>query len=150
LRVDKSLLVDDEGSKTTVATVANMTFEASAAARALGLKATRKKSKFKNLANNTVVMEFDAVGDVVRGLRGKFGKFALFFVNELAPEYIGVVWKPSVSGVASFNSLNCQFCEPAKAKAGEGGGGGGAYISINKDDVVEGILKEGEGIFVLQ
>jgi U3 small nucleolar RNA-associated protein 22 len=52
------------------------------------------------------------VEEVVQSLREKFGSLALFFFNELAPEVIGVLWRPTSFMPQPFSVMRSEYVRP--------------------------------------
>lgn len=135
LRVSPDFVVDHEASSTGVADLNPMTNEEgvlessytrSMKARVQGPKALRRKV-YKNLlqqnasngvgaaATHSILLSWNPIESLVFTLRSKYGRFALFFCNELAPEVIGLVWRPDVFKALSFSAMTAEYAMPLEA-----------------------------------
>mmetsp|Transcript_5372 Transcript_5372/g.11079 ORF Transcript_5372/g.11079 Transcript_5372/m.11079 type:complete len:581 (-) Transcript_5372:163-1905(-) len=103
LRVHRSFVADPGASSVagdfgadTAETGALTPFHRSLVRRCQGPRELRKKS-YKNLNSaDALVRGWRPVSDLVALLRARYGRLALFFYNDLAPEVVGVLWRPAV------------------------------------------------------
>ena len=49
---------------------------------------------------------------MVQALRAKFGSFALFFYNDLCPEVIGMLWRPTSFVPRAFSVMHSEYVLP--------------------------------------
>ena len=55
---------------------------------------------------------FFPVERMVQELRRKFGPLALFFYNDLTPEVVAVLWRPTCFIAQPFGAMNSEFARP--------------------------------------
>lgn len=122
LRIDTDFVVDSEASSTSCdlnpypnevgALVSSYT--RSMKARVEGPKGLRR-NVYKNIQNNTIdetIFVWEPVKTVISSLREKFGSYALFFYNDLAPEVIGLVWRPQIFSTMPFSAMTSEYARP--------------------------------------
>lgn len=134
LRVSPDFVVDHEASSTGVADLNPLTNEdgvlessytRSMKARVQGPKALRRKV-YKNLlqqnasngagaGSHSILLSWNPIESLVSTLRSKYGRYALFFYNELAPEVIGLVWRPDAFKALSFSAMTAEYAMPQEA-----------------------------------
>jgi U3 small nucleolar RNA-associated protein 22 len=133
-RVSDDLVIDQEASSTggDLNPMANedgileTSYTRSMKARAQGPKGLRRKV-YKNLqvsANDpadqdSMLLCWQPIESVVSSLRQKFGGYALFFYNELAPEVIGLVWRPSTFKAMPFSAMTAEHAKPQEDRTNE-------------------------------
>lgn len=134
LRVNPDLVVDPEASSTKkdlgptsvetadkTAKLFQSSYTRSMTARHEGPKALRKKI-YRNLAvgagdaTETVLPAWNPARSMVETLRSKFGRHALFFYNDLAPEVIGIVWRPQTFATMPFSAMTAEYARPVQAQ----------------------------------
>ncbi|KAG7353253.1 Nrap PAP/OAS1-like domain containing protein [Nitzschia inconspicua] len=129
LRVNQDFIVDHETSSTGTnlnpsakedGTIES-SYTRSMTARVQGPKALRRKI-YKNLqqntsndASNSILVSWNPIESLLTSLRNKYGQYALFFCNELAPEVIGLVWRPDVFKAISFSAMTAEYSMPQDA-----------------------------------
>ena len=133
LRVSTDFVVDQESSSTGVDLnprmnedgVLESSFTRSMKGLIQGPKGLRRKV-YKNLqhsaqtsADDTVLLCWQPVQSVIDSLRKAFGNYALFFYNELAPEVIGVVWRPETFKPLPFSAMTAEHAIPLDEDATE-------------------------------
>jgi hypothetical protein len=132
LRVSPDLVIDHEASSTgtDLRPLANddgvleTSYTRSMKARVQGPKALRRKV-YRNLqndlndGNDTLLLSWQPIESVLASLRHKFGSHALFFYNELAPEVIGLVWRPDTFKPISFSAMTAEFAMPESADSND-------------------------------
>lgn len=122
LRVDTDFVVDTEASSTGCdlnpypndVGVLETSFTRSMKARVEGPKGLCRKV-YKNIQNSTndeTLLLWQPVKSVISSLRENFGKYALFFYNELAPEVIGLVWRPQTFATMPFSAMTAEYAKP--------------------------------------
>ena len=93
-----------------------------------GPKDLRKKA-YRNLVTTTakgggdvsegmILPIWNPVRSVVETLRSTFGQYALFFYNDLAPEVIGLVWRPHTFDTLAFSAMTAEFARPVQDQEG--------------------------------
>mmetsp|Transcript_43224 Transcript_43224/g.104671 ORF Transcript_43224/g.104671 Transcript_43224/m.104671 type:complete len:1010 (+) Transcript_43224:1470-4499(+) len=93
-----------------------------------GPKDLRKKA-YRNLVTTTakgggdvsegmILPIWNPVRSVVETLRSNFGQYALFFYNDLAPEVIGLVWRPHTFDTLAFSAMTAEFARPVQDQEG--------------------------------
>jgi U3 small nucleolar RNA-associated protein 22 len=65
-------------------------------------------------SGGTILPVWDPVRSVVESLRVNFGRYALFFYNDLAPEVIGLVWRPQTFNTSSFSAMTSEYARPVE------------------------------------
>ena len=92
--------------------------------RSEGPKDLRKKA-YRNLVTTTakggrdvpedmLLPIWNPVRSVLEALRSNFGQYALFFYNDLAPEVIGLVWRPHTFDTLAFSAMTAEFARPVQ------------------------------------
>lgn len=61
---------------------------------------------------NPVLLSFQPVTSLMALLRARFGRYALFFYNELSPEVIGIVWRPQTYNSMPFSAMTSEYARP--------------------------------------
>jgi U3 small nucleolar RNA-associated protein 22 len=86
-----------------------------------GCKALRLKL-YKNMATglhaSQLYIGFEPVHELVRELQARYGHVALFMYNSMAPNAIGIVWRPSAYTQSTFNAMNSRYCMPIATDSG--------------------------------
>eukprot|EP00953_Heterococcus_sp_UTEX-ZZ885_P026064 14120-Heterococcus_DN1.PRE.2 len=86
-----------------------------------GCKALRLKL-YKNMATglhaSQLYIGFEPVHELVRELQARYGHVALFMYNSMAPNAIGIVWRPSAYTQSTFNAMNSRYCMPVASDSG--------------------------------
>jgi len=126
LRVGTDFIVDPEASSTSADLsphvnedgILESSYTRSMKARVQGPKGLRRKV-YRNLqhtandaGDDTILLCWQPVENVMSSLRRKFGDHALFFYNELAPEVIGLVWRPDTFKAMSFSAMTAEYARP--------------------------------------
>ncbi|KAL3935042.1 MAG: hypothetical protein SGARI_003133 [Bacillariaceae sp.] len=125
LRISPDLVIDHEASSTGTDLgpqsnekgMLETSYTRSMKARVQGPKALRRKV-YRNLqndqdeANNSLLLSWQPIEAVLSSLRQKFGCHALFFYNELAPEVIGIVWRPDTFKPIPFSAMTAEYAMP--------------------------------------
>lgn len=123
LRVGSDFIVDRECSSTS----SDMTVKAhdgmletsytrSMRQRSLGPEALRRKV-YRNLsnANDDVLLHgWRPVEELVQTLRDKFGSLALYFYNDLTPEVIGMLWRPTTFQPQPLSIMHSECVRPVQ------------------------------------
>jgi hypothetical protein len=65
-----------------------------------------------NENGNSMFLSFQPVQSLMALLRAKFGRYALFFYNELSPEVIGIVWRPLTHASVPFSAMTAEYARP--------------------------------------
>ena len=84
-----------------------------------------KKKAYRNLVTTTakggpdvpegmILPVWNPVRSVLEALRSNFGQYALFFYNDLAPEVIGLVWRPHTFDTLAFSAMTAEFARPVQ------------------------------------
>lgn len=122
LRVDTDFVVDSEASSTSCnlnphsneVGALESSYTRSMKARVEGPKALRR-NVYKNIQNSSInetILVWEPVKAVISSLRGKFGRYALFFYNDLAPQVIGLVWRPHTFSTMRFSAMTAEYAKP--------------------------------------
>jgi hypothetical protein len=126
LRISPDLVIDHEASSSTGEDLSPLSNEKgmletsytrSMKARVQGPKALCRKL-YRNLqndlkeSNNKMLLSWQPIESVVSSLRQHFGSHALFFYNDLAPEVIGVVWRPDSFKPVPFSAMMADYAIP--------------------------------------
>jgi len=124
LRVDKSLILDPNcscaGGDLSInqnkgkggIEVPESPFTRGMRQRYLGPKSLRRKV-YKNLStSDEVLYDWQPVEHLVACLRQKFGSYAVFFYNNLAPDVIAMLWRPSTFVTQPFSAMNSNYKRP--------------------------------------
>lgn len=125
LRISPDLVIDHEASSTGVDLspllneqgMLETSYTRSMKVRIQGPKALRRKV-YRNLQNdsneasNTLLLSWQPIESVLSSLRQKFGSHTLFFYNELAPEVIGLVWRPDTFKPIPFSAMTAEYAMP--------------------------------------
>uniref|UniRef100_A0A7S4JAR4 U3 small nucleolar RNA-associated protein 22 n=1 Tax=Odontella aurita TaxID=265563 RepID=A0A7S4JAR4_9STRA len=155
LRVDPILVVDPGCSSTA----GDFTVKAAAAdgggrsradtpfargmeRRYLGPKPLRKHL-YKNVGGprDSVLIGFQPVESLVEELRRRFGRFAVFFYNDLAPDVIAVLWRPDVYVPQPFSAMHSEYRRPVEDDWKEDG-----LVIANADDVLREMVHLARGV----
>lgn len=67
-----------------------------------------------NDGEGTILPAWNPVRSVVESLRANFGRYALFFYNDLAPEVIGLVWRPNTFDTSAFSAMTAEYARPVQ------------------------------------
>jgi len=122
LRVNSDFVVDTEASSTgndlnpssDKAGTSESSYTRSMKARIKGPKGLRRKvyKNIQNSSSDSTILHWQPVHSVISSLREKFGAYALFFYNDLAPEVIGLVWRPETFATLSFSAMTSEYARP--------------------------------------
>jgi len=122
LRVDTDFVVDRDASSTGCDLnpspnedgVLETSFSRSMKARVEGPKGLRRKvyRNIQNSTSNETILHWQPVKSVISSLRVKFGRYAIFFYNEFAPEVIGIVWRPKTFSTMPFSAMTAECVRP--------------------------------------
>ena len=122
LRVNSDFVVDTEASSTgndlnpssDKAGTSESSYTRSMKARIKGPKGLRRKvyKNIQNSSSDSTILHWQPVHSVISSLREKFGAYALFFYNDLAPEVIGLVWRPETVATLSFSAMTSEYARP--------------------------------------
>ena len=112
LRVNAQLVVDSDSSSTgsdmsieTVVDVKNTPFKRSTLQRSLGPKPL-KIQVYRNVGSSVPVLHgWRPIEDLVHVLRKKYGSHAVIFYNKLAPDVIGMLWRPTAFKPLPFSAM---------------------------------------------
>ena len=126
-RVDSNLIVDETSSSTCnnldctpIEEDSNdndameSAYTRSMKARFSGPKPLRRKN-YRNLqtsSEDSVIVSWKPVKECMLALRRQFSQQALFFYNELAPEVIGLVWRPGIFTPITFSVMHSDYTRP--------------------------------------
>lgn len=68
------------------------------------------------ILNHCCLVQYDwrPVEEMVQTLRTKFGSLALFFYNDLYPEVIGMLWRPTSFVPHAFSAMHSEFVLPVE------------------------------------
>ena len=145
LRVDPSLVTDGGCSSTGADCAIRLDdksnrlvgpFERSMERRHAGPKELRKKN-YKNLVlERDTLHEWRPVQSLVASLRSAYGKYAVFFYNELAPDVIALLWRPDAYRPVPFSALVSGFKRPVLEHWT-----GDSLVVTNTDDLMAEIVQ---------
>jgi U3 small nucleolar RNA-associated protein 22 len=80
-----------------------------------GPKELRQKL-YRNLVkeedSSQVLLEWRPIRAAVHAVREKLGDMALFFYNDLCPEVIAIVWRPTLFQPRPFSAMNSEYVQP--------------------------------------
>ncbi len=122
LRVNSDFVVDTEASSSgnylnpssDKAGISESSYTRSMKARIKGPKGLRRKV-YKNIQNSSsgsTILHWQPVHSMISSLRDRFGTYALFFYNDLAPEVIGLVWRPETVATMPFSAMTSEYARP--------------------------------------
>ena len=114
LRIDPDLIVDTESSSTG----ANLLVKEGVSSYTRSMQLLRQGPKdlriklFRNLLpDQSVLLEWKPVTELVQRLREQMGDLALFFYNQYTPDVIAILWRPQEP--RPFSARHAQFARPA-------------------------------------
>jgi hypothetical protein len=101
----------------------------------LGPKAFRRTT-YKNLnaSSDGILYGFRPVDEAIGILRSHFGKYAVFFYNELCPDVIAMLWRPTTFHRQPFSAMHAEFSTPVEYKWEEN-----SLVTKNSNDVLRAI-----------
>ncbi|EJK57061.1 hypothetical protein THAOC_22937, partial [Thalassiosira oceanica] len=116
-------------------------FERSMERRHAGPRELRRKN-YKNLVlEKDTLHEWRPVQSLVAGLRSAYGRYAVFFYNELAPDVIALLWRPDAFRPVPFSALVSESKRPVLDRWT-----GDSLVVTNADDVVAEIVQRSRNV----
>lgn len=82
------------------------------------------------------------VEELVQSLREKFGSLALFFYNELTPEVIGVLWRPTSFVPRPLSIMHSEYVRPVEDVKWQSD----SLVVHNTNDILRGMSEYIDGI----
>eukprot|EP00593_Proboscia_inermis_P010125 CAMPEP_0171298618 /NCGR_PEP_ID=MMETSP0816-20121228/7389_1 /TAXON_ID=420281 /ORGANISM="Proboscia inermis, Strain CCAP1064/1" /LENGTH=602 /DNA_ID=CAMNT_0011773785 /DNA_START=26 /DNA_END=1834 /DNA_ORIENTATION=- len=83
---------------------------------AMGHKFAQKKLYRNVEGGDAVLYGWQPIRDFVQSLRHRYKNYAVFFYNELAPDVIGILWRPTVFTSQSYSAMTSEYKCPVVDK----------------------------------